>query len=1221
MANLYTKKVWVNDQTKLSAKNLNHIENGIEAVADKIDTIEENIHGIGNEKQDLLVSGVNIQTINGKSILGPGNFKIEGHEHSNLEILEQIDTPFTQTLKDQFSEKSVVNASFDGTATDTVQYITIDGHEYKLAGGSGIPDYYERSNVSLDNILDSGVYRITNANKNPENTAKNGILNVTKLSNGTIEQKWCSTTNSAIRLLDPTESGPIFYVNNEQVEQGEIRLAAGGEYKLHGDLLGNIVIGTQNDSPANRTKIILDGVNIQSDEAESIINYAPKISKLIVEVSNNTENYLVCNINEEAGNDDLGVINSENNLMLTGVGYLTIINKKGHGIKASELIIDGDLHTYLDTNHDAVHGGKLLKITGGYFEVESANDAFSASSGSSGTGKLLIYGGTYIINNCKEAAFEDKSPNGVKRILNANITFGEGVNKLFNASNASSPAYQVKVYQGLNNINNNSGKTYTEVNMADDFTGAPTVVYADDINIQPDADGIFNLTAAGDYKLSGNFSNYRIVSNPAGEDKINLILDNVYYNNDTETEPFIKHISTLKRLKFDNNDSNFTGKLCYIRKANGNIIESGRNIQFDGKTDVIIDGCGTAGCGLYTPAGYVLLANDALRKVTGCEIGINADNVRLGKDPDDVLDRKYTTGDAEIYIKNNTTDILLTNQGIYENYHGLVIAPQYHTGISIIGAVEGEISTIEAQEGLIGEDGYLNSAILYLGSATGGELINTNAYEEPIGTISEVPTIEPAASRWTVYNGDGYTKEETDTNFVSKVDYDALKTELDNRAPKKIDIINYVEDSTKTDHRPAKEAAYSDGKIDAIEIFRYACPERIDIDSTVDQAGNKLEKPETHLSYFKDDRQIYARDGDFGYPEIDGTGQFNFRPVFNKNYKAGYVLQPVVTDSEDNPHDDKLNPCYNNFKTPYLTGIDNLYRFTKVCKDIKVDVQAVLESELPTNTITYKIVAPAGYDAAKIPSVRIFRCSDQAEKYYKYYLHPEKYETLNPDLMKGQVLEFIKQETAEGEDQVWEASGISYDDSTGYPSNEKAKVTFLVEADNLEDGYSATPSAAGKFKNLNAGDFGSTKVLTSITGAVTVTIRVAPPVEVSYDDQGYTRVDSKDKVLYGFDPEKTPASAAQYSPFRFTIIHGKEYAHSRTDETGTKIVIKDDDTDFTVTDAAALIDSIIIGGVPIDVLDNISITPLSFTKKKVTIELNGDVITDNVVIKLAAEAE
>lgn len=464
-----------------------------------------------------------------------------------------------------------------------------------------------------------------------------------------------------------------------------------------------------------------------------------------------------------------------------------------------------------------------------------------------------------------------------------------------------------------------------------------------------------------------------------------------------------------------------------------------------------------------------------------------------------------------------------------------------------------------------------------------------------------------------------------------KVDYDSLENkpitaaeavELNSLKPIKIDIINYVEDSSKTDHRPAKEAAYSDGKIDAIEIFRYACPERIDIDSTVDTEGNGVDEAETHLSYFKDGRQIYARDGDFGYPEIDRTGQFNFRPVFNNSYKTGYVLQPIVTDSEGNLHDDKNNPCYNNFKTPWLTGIDGVYRFTKVCKDIKVDMQAVLESSLPSFAITYRIIAPSDYSEADLPSIRVFRCSDQAEKYYKYYLHPDKYETLDPNLMKGEVLTFTKQETEAGEDQVWEATGVSYDDSTGYPSNNKAKVTFLVETDNLAEGYSATPSATGNFKNLNAGDFGPTKVLTSITGAVTVTIRVAPPVTVTYNDQGYTRLGSKNKVLYGFDPEKTPASAAQYSPFRFTIVHGKEYSNFRYAEDGvTKIVTKDDGTDFTVADAAALIDGITVGGEPIVVANSISITPLSFTKKKATIELNGDVITGDVVIKLAAEAE
>ena len=51
MARLYTKKVWFNDQTKLSAKNLNHIENGIEAVAEAVDEIEAqgNVHTHNNK--------------------------------------------------------------------------------------------------------------------------------------------------------------------------------------------------------------------------------------------------------------------------------------------------------------------------------------------------------------------------------------------------------------------------------------------------------------------------------------------------------------------------------------------------------------------------------------------------------------------------------------------------------------------------------------------------------------------------------------------------------------------------------------------------------------------------------------------------------------------------------------------------------------------------------------------------------------------------------------------------------------------------------------------------------------------------------------------------------------------------------------------------------------------------------------------------------------------
>ena len=51
MARLYTKKVWLDDQTKLNAKNLNHIEKGIEAVADAVDEIEAqgNVHTHNNK--------------------------------------------------------------------------------------------------------------------------------------------------------------------------------------------------------------------------------------------------------------------------------------------------------------------------------------------------------------------------------------------------------------------------------------------------------------------------------------------------------------------------------------------------------------------------------------------------------------------------------------------------------------------------------------------------------------------------------------------------------------------------------------------------------------------------------------------------------------------------------------------------------------------------------------------------------------------------------------------------------------------------------------------------------------------------------------------------------------------------------------------------------------------------------------------------------------------
>lgn len=67
----YTKQTF-EDYQVLTADNMNHIEDGI-------DTAHQGL----NEKQDTLISGMNIKTINGVSLLGQGNIDISGDGSSS----------------------------------------------------------------------------------------------------------------------------------------------------------------------------------------------------------------------------------------------------------------------------------------------------------------------------------------------------------------------------------------------------------------------------------------------------------------------------------------------------------------------------------------------------------------------------------------------------------------------------------------------------------------------------------------------------------------------------------------------------------------------------------------------------------------------------------------------------------------------------------------------------------------------------------------------------------------------------------------------------------------------------------------------------------------------------------------------------------------------------------------------------------------------------------
>jgi len=519
-----------------------------------------------------------------------------------------------------------------------------------------------------------------------------------------------------------------------------------------------------------------------------------------------------------------------------------------------------------------------------------------------------------------------------------------------------------------------------------------------------------------------------------------------------------------------------------------------------------------------------------------------------------------------------------------------------------------------------------------------------------------------------------------------QIDYEALA----NLPFRKVNIVNYVEDSSKDDHRPKKDHAYGpvqydDGGtqktkyvIDSVEIFRYACPEQIDIDSTIGEGNlDTVLEPELHKKYIQDGRQMYARDGDFGYPEIDGTGQFNFRPNFNE---TGYVLRPVVTDSDNKVHNDvkeissgtpnpDYNPCYNNFKTPWLTGIEGVYRFTKICKDINIDLQVVKESDIAANEILYKIVAPADYEGS-IPKVRVFRSGDQAEKYFKYYLKQNwetKYPALSENCIKGEELTFVKQETEANEPQEWHASGITYDDSTGYPESVNGKVVFLIDDSLLPEGYTCTPSiapaAGGVSKPVGAGDYGLTKQVTKINGNQIITITIAPPVSISYNNDGHLltypdtnkdgELTGETAVCYGFNipyisqetgleatykgyaAAEVPTSAAQGSSPVITLIHGESDTDHPEDPSegrvgagwaevgpkGAKFLVKNPtaaENEWvrpTDADVYPYIASVTVDGSPISVAS--AIASVTWTTKKAKITLSSAATAGDVVITLA----
>ena len=664
----YDKKTWVNDKTKLNATNMNHLEDGLAGIEDEITTVSAVAANALSEakavtaavssistkadsavlmattantaatkaqssvlkKQDILVSGTNIKTINGKPILGAGNLILD-------------------------TGGSTVTVSETGTAADNIKYITVNGEEHKLAGLTDFA-HETKTAVKLNSLLDRGIYEITGALDNPDDTSANGTLIVDTLNDNKVHQEWLSESNVAVRITDgqdtpiPVEEYTLTIVDesgNKEVKistsdsQLEVQLDSGHEYNISGKLAGRIVVGEAEEVAAH-TKLTLNGVVIHSTYS-SAIEYMPTKKHLTVVIAEGTSNLVIC---DEKGQTErtstAAIYAAESDIVLTGTGTLYVEDKHGHSVKSSELIINGEPNITATAGHDAFHASKILRITGGVMNVVYANDAFSAGSDSDLTKitcEMTITGGIINITKLEGAVFETKSSNKAckYRILNTQINTTTDIADLCAETKGGNliSIFDTATVNGISGNEKLAAQYEARKKAIKDLYGAISVKFVDADNIQTTVSPsgtVYTLSQSkgyGHYVIAGDLTGYSFVSSASAED-IDVWLNGVYYDDlSAETQDsnnLFEYVNTSGRLQLA---FNATG-VNYIKKAKGSLFKSAGNITLKTKADDSTEVAtqSLAICYLTAVTGAVIEADDGRSAIAGDGIVYITDSYR-----------------------------------------------------------------------------------------------------------------------------------------------------------------------------------------------------------------------------------------------------------------------------------------------------------------------------------------------------------------------------------------------------------------------------------------------------------------------------------------------------------------------------------------------------------------------------------------------------------------
>lgn len=441
----------------------------------------------------------------------------------------------------------------------------------------------------------------------------------------------------------------------------------------------------------------MNGVAIKSDTRETIsflsdgTDDAGKKAEgdlLVVEIKEDSENFLEVNTDnpyvEGPGTSDTGTLYSAADMIVNGTGYLSIRNNSGHGIKASDLMIGGLTHIYVDAVHDAFHGSGDLKVTGGTFYVKHANDAFSAGKkleeGKTADKYLEVSGGNITVEKCEQNVFE------AKESVLSGFVHGKTTLKVVNSGDTI--AKNVTLYDTVTLVDT----TIALTPFASMFGANPSVRNGDGELVEP-VGTTYSLAAGDSYTIAGNFTGYNIVIGGAAA-ATTLTSNGVYVNEEARTgRPFIQYTPTGKNIQINTND----GKVTYIKTIEGGCLTSAKNVQI-GKSGTLILECEN-GNAIDAVLGDTIVKGGGARYISS----MNVNRLHVGEGAEDYVGKNnmetvtsanyiptaqgaktdvskmnlYVDGDIKLYARESTTG--LTN--------GMIIAIPQYIGCAILNKI------------------------------------------------------------------------------------------------------------------------------------------------------------------------------------------------------------------------------------------------------------------------------------------------------------------------------------------------------------------------------------------------------------------------------------------------------------------------------------------------------------------------------------------------------